>query len=98
LLQELDRRSQRIERFLQRLSDIAGDAALDLQRPSPLAATVAPTATVPVEPTVTPTFTATITPEATGATTPVVAATDTPLPATVTPTATPTTRITPTAP
>jgi hypothetical protein len=35
LLQELDRRSQRIERFLQRLSDIAGDAALDLQRPSP---------------------------------------------------------------
>jgi hypothetical protein len=98
LLQELDRRSQRIERFLQRLSDIAGDAALDLQRPSPVAPIVAPTATVPVEPTVTPTFTATITPEAPGASTPVVAATDTPLPATVTPTATPTTRITPTAP
>jgi hypothetical protein len=30
LLQQLDQRSARVERFLQRLSDISGDAALDL--------------------------------------------------------------------
>lgn len=98
LLQELDRRSQRIERFLQRLSDIAGDAALDLQRPAPVAPVVAPTATVPAEAAVTPTLVATVTPEATDVSTPVVAATDTPLPPTMTPTATPTVRMTPTAP
>ncbi len=35
LLSELQRRSERIERFLQRLSDISGDAAVDVQSPTP---------------------------------------------------------------
>lgn len=35
VLTELERRSERVERFLQRLSDISGDAALDVQSPTP---------------------------------------------------------------
>lgn len=58
LLQELDRRSLRIERFLQRLSDIAGDAALDIGNPTP-AATGAPDETPTSAPTATQTATAT---------------------------------------
>lgn len=61
LLQELDRRSLRIERFLQRLSDIAGDAALDIGNPTPTA-TGAPEETPTSEPTATATQTATATP------------------------------------
>ena len=62
LLDELKRRSDRIERFLQRLSDISDDAALDLGAgASPTAfdqptAQIAPTNTpTPAEPTDTPT-------------------------------------------
>ncbi|MGQ9829430.1 MAG: hypothetical protein ACUVSY_13160 [Roseiflexus sp.] len=101
LLQELDRRSQRIERFLQRLSDIAGDAALDLQRPSPVAPAIAPTATVLVDVVVTPTLTATPIPEVTSTATPVtpaVVATDVPVLETVTPRATQTAQVTPATP
>ena len=38
VLSELQRRSERVERFLQRLSDISGDAALDVQSVTPTAA------------------------------------------------------------
>lgn len=76
LLQELDRRSQRIERFLQRLSDIAGDAALDLRGPTPITPVAAPTATTTAEPTTTPTPTLPSTPTTTG--TPEITATDAP--------------------
>jgi hypothetical protein len=61
LLDELKRRSDRIERFLQRLSDISDDAALDLGNgaPSPAEPTDTPT---PAEPTDTPTQIPTIEP------------------------------------
>jgi hypothetical protein len=62
LLDEIKRRSDRIERFLQRLSDISDDAALDLGAGAPPTASnapadqSAPTATpAPPEPTGTPT-------------------------------------------
>jgi hypothetical protein len=62
LLDELKRRSDRIERFLQRLSDISDDAALDLGAsapptgPDPSAVQPAPTVTPTLaEPTDTPT-------------------------------------------
>src|SRR6266508_3139978 len=99
LLDDLKRRSDRIERFLQRLSDISNDATLDLGsggRPTPLvlpsAAPTPPTDTAtPAAPTDTPTP---------------VAPTDTPTepvatPArrpTATPRATPTPRASPTTP
>jgi hypothetical protein len=62
LIDELKRRSDRIERFLQRLSDISEDAALDIGvDSSPIAAT--PTALLPEPPTPTeapvPTITST---------------------------------------
>lgn len=83
LLQDLDRRSQRIERFLQRLSDIAGDTALDLGSSRPVA-TPEPAITVIAAPTATPLPAAS--PDITA--TPAVADTATALPAvTATPTA-----------
>ncbi len=51
LITTLRMRSERIERFLSRLSDIAEDTALDLQEGSPLPSTPTPTA----QPTPTPT-------------------------------------------
>lgn len=65
LLQELERRSARIERFLQRLSDIAEDTALDLGTPTPAAApALQPAATATPSPTLAPEVqpTATLTP------------------------------------
>jgi hypothetical protein len=53
LLTELNRRSERVERFLQRLSDISQDTALDLQSITPTL--VLPVATL-VLPTPTPTL------------------------------------------
>lgn len=64
VLSELQRRSERVERFLQRLSDISGDTALDIQSATPTAtisSTLTPqitpspqaTATVAASPTVT---------------------------------------------
>jgi hypothetical protein len=59
LLADLDRRSARVERFLQRLSDISGDTALDLgaatQPALPSAAIPAPTTISEPSPTPTPT-------------------------------------------
>ena len=71
LLDELTRRSARIERFLQRLSDLSGDTAADLSADS--TATLSVTATLTVTQTTTPddtdstatpfpTFTPTVTP------------------------------------
>jgi hypothetical protein len=45
LLVQLEQRSARVERFLQRLSDIAGDASLDLAAPTPSAQPVPSAAT-----------------------------------------------------
>jgi hypothetical protein len=71
LLADLDRRSARVERFLQRLSDISGDTAFDLAAtplatplvPAPASPTspplVADTPTPIVEPSPTPTWTST---------------------------------------
>jgi cell division protein FtsL len=61
LLDELERRSDRIERFLQRLSDISADTALDLEAGTPRAAqpTTSPTgatATPAPTPSATPTL------------------------------------------
>lgn len=54
LLQQLEQRSARVERFLQRLSDIADDAAIDLgAAPVPTPAS-APTTIVELSPTLTP--------------------------------------------
>jgi hypothetical protein len=53
LLAELERRSARVERFLQRLGDIANDTALDLANATPLIPTLTPTsasATPPATP------------------------------------------------
>lgn len=47
LLADLERRSERVERFLQRLSDIAADTSLDLSTPTLDATAPAPTATAP---------------------------------------------------
>jgi hypothetical protein len=85
LLDELKRRSDRIERFLQRLSDISDDAALDLGAGAspttldPPTAQPAPTDTpTPAEPTDTPTQIPTAAPTDT----PTAAPTDTRRPAT----------------
>jgi hypothetical protein len=69
LLDDLKRRSDRLERFLQRLSDISGDAALDLgaeASPSPASSAVTPSAspTASVAPTATPADTPSSTPRA----------------------------------
>jgi cell division protein FtsB len=82
LLDDLKRRSDRLERFLQRLSDISGDAALDLgadtaTQPPALPAPSRTDTPTPALPTDTPTPIASVTP------------TDTPAPV---PTATPTRR------
>jgi uncharacterized coiled-coil protein SlyX len=50
LLQELERRSARVERFLQRLSDISADTALDLEQATPVAP-VLPVTPSPAPPT-----------------------------------------------
>jgi len=56
LLAELDRRSARVERFLQRLSDISSDTALDLgATPAPVLPTFPPAQTTISELTPTPT-------------------------------------------
>jgi hypothetical protein len=56
LLAELDRRSARVERFLQRLSDISNDTALDLNAtPAPVPPTFPPAQTTISELTPTPT-------------------------------------------
>ncbi|HWQ12825.1 MAG TPA: hypothetical protein VNL77_08495 [Roseiflexaceae bacterium] len=97
LLQELERRSARVERFLQRLSDIAEDAALDLGATAPavLTATPPPTPTgIPPTPPPTPTETLvpseTLAPAETPTPAETPALTATPTPATTrTPTATP---------
>jgi hypothetical protein len=56
-LDELQRRSERLERFVQRLSDISSDAAVDLQRATPTpgqrAATSVPDPTEALPPTAT---------------------------------------------
>lgn len=69
LLDDLKRRSDRIERFFLRLSDISEDAALDLgvksppEAPTPtLTPAVTPTANLTSTPTLTPTATSTPTP------------------------------------
>ncbi|MCS6840305.1 MAG: hypothetical protein NZ699_09135 [Roseiflexus sp.] len=101
LLQELDRRSQRIERFLQRLSDIAGDAALDLRGPTPLLPAALPAPTAVAEPTALPTPTTAPAPAPALTRTPEVTATDISAASpTVNPSPTPvsTVRSTPTAP
>lgn len=76
LLDELQRRSDRLERFLQRLGDIASDAALDLQAgetptpdatPAPAGTTVVPTLEATTAPEATPTRTADPAPSATPA-------------------------------
>jgi hypothetical protein len=86
LLAELERRSARVERFLQRLGDIANDTALDLANatpdiptltPSP-AALPTPSATLVPTPAPTALSTATIGPSATPAATATSAATTTP--------------------
>jgi hypothetical protein len=62
LLAELDRRSARVERFLQRLSDISSDTALDLdatQPPQPPTFAPAPTTIAELSPTPTSAPTAT---------------------------------------
>ncbi len=90
LLQELRRRSDRIERFLQRLSDIAGDAALDISAET----TVSPvlmTSTAGVVLTPTATSAPTVTPSATTSPTPTIP----PATRTPTPQPTPTTTATP---
>lgn len=100
VITELERRSARIERFLQRLSDISEDTVLDLGgatptpaalSPTPPASTALPTVVVP-SPTPSP---APVTPEATGAVPPsaTVAASPSPVAtprATARPTAAPT--------
>jgi hypothetical protein len=55
MLEELRRRSERVERFLQRLSDISGDAALDVAGGTATPADAGPGATPPPTPTPTPT-------------------------------------------
>jgi hypothetical protein len=103
LIDDLKRRSDRLERFLQRLSDISEDAAIDLdgssspQPPTPTAPPLEPpTPTTTTEPLPRPTPTAADTPEPTESPS---TATDTPTPkSTETPTPRPTTtpRATPT--
>jgi hypothetical protein len=61
LLVELERRSARVERFLQRLGDIANDTALDLANATPLVPTLTPSAAAPAQP-ATPTPAATRSP------------------------------------
>ncbi|HNP74343.1 MAG TPA: hypothetical protein PKK15_24700, partial [Kouleothrix sp.] len=62
LLAELERRSARVERFLQRLGDIANDTATDLNSATPIIPTLTPT---PAAPTATPAPTATEVPSRT---------------------------------
>jgi hypothetical protein len=81
LLSELERRSARVERFLQRLGDIANDTALDLAGTTPTVPTLPPTDVVVPTPALSPTPIAT--PEPT--LTPVPSATSSPR-ATTTPT------------
>jgi hypothetical protein len=80
LLLQLEQRSARVERFLQRLSDIAGDASLDLSAvPAPSAEGATAAATVISElsptPSPTPTESATATAESTPARSPTPTAT-----------------------
>lgn len=92
LIDDLKRRSDRIERFLQRLSDISADTALDLSTPTASAAATAtpepPSSTPAPLPTAAPVATPTGSPSATPRSTAV-----TPAPP-VTPTATVTPRAT----
>jgi hypothetical protein len=62
LLAELERRSARVERFLQRLGDIASDTALDLAGTTPAIPTLPPTDVLTPTPTLSPTPLATLTP------------------------------------
>lgn len=75
LLADIDRRTERVDRFLQRLSDIAANTSSDLQTP-----TASPTATRSPEPTASPTAspTATRSPEPTASRTARSTATSTP--------------------
>lgn len=87
LLAELERRSARVERFLQRLGDIANDTALDLANPTP----AVPTLTLSPAPLPTPSATLVPTPSPTAASSPTPAATATPAATTApAPTAAPT--------
>lgn len=63
LLRDLKLRSDRIERFLQRLSDIAEDTALDLNQGNPADMTPTPAPTLTLTPTLEPTLEPTATPE-----------------------------------
>jgi hypothetical protein len=91
LLAELERRSARVERFLQRLGDIASDTALDLAGTTPIIPTLLPTEVLTPTPVLSPTPLATLTPtaapSATVAVTALPSATSTPA-ATVAPTRT----------
>jgi hypothetical protein len=92
LLDQLDQRSARVERFLQRLSDISGDAALDLgANPVDTTATAAQAPTAALAPTTISELSPTPVPQATPA--PVPSATLVPSPV---PSATPRTIQTPT--
>ncbi len=100
LLRDLEIRSERIERFLLRLSDIAGDAALDLGAvtPAPEIVPLAPSTPTPITlPTALPTETPLPTPTETPIATPTeiaISPTETP---TEVPSSTPTSRPTATA-
>lgn len=90
LLDDLKRRADRIERFLQRLSDISADAALDLsngtptvsadQTPAPPTLPAASVEPTPPSPTASPAATATLTPTATPRSTTTPRASPTPTP------------------
>jgi len=73
LLAELERRSARVERFLERLGDIANDTALDLTNTTPIIPTLPPTDAL--TPALSPTENTTLEP------TPTAAPSDTPGPA-----------------
>jgi hypothetical protein len=91
LLTTLRQRSERVERFVQRLGDIAQDAALDLSgapaagaaataTPSPAAATAAPSPAAPVAPTPTALSGATASPSQSATPTAAASPTGTPTP------------------
>jgi hypothetical protein len=101
LLEELRRRSERVERFLIRLSDIAEDTALDIGNGTPTPAPFPPTLTPTLEPFPTPTATPaidlTLSPTPLPVTTTITPATSIPATPTAIPeTRTPTPRATPT--
>ena len=70
MLAELDRRSARVERFLQRLGDIASDTATDLGSSTPVVPALTPTPTISPTPAPAATGTPARTPLATPSATP----------------------------